>query len=54
MAENLEWILRRHERVVVIAANGHLQRQPWSAPPIVPNELTMLGEHLAADRRPKW
>lgn len=51
MAENLEWILRRHERVVVLAGNGHLQLRPWSAPPIVPNELTMLGEHLAADHR---
>lgn len=51
MAENLEWILDRHERVVVLAANGHLQLRPWSAPPIVPNELTMLGEQLAADHR---
>lgn len=51
MAENLEWILRRHDRIVVLAANGHLQLTPWSAPPIVPNELTMLGQHLAAEHR---
>jgi erythromycin esterase len=51
MAENVEWILRRHERIVVVAANGHIQLQPWSAPPVVPYKLTMLGEHLAANHR---
>jgi len=48
MAENVEWILQREERVVIGAANGHVQRWPFSAPPIVNNKLTMLGEHLAA------
>ncbi|MBB5868388.1 erythromycin esterase [Allocatelliglobosispora scoriae] len=48
MAENIEWILDREERIVVLAANGHLQRTPWSAPPIITTELTMLGAHLAA------
>jgi erythromycin esterase len=51
MAENLEWILRRHDRVVVLAANGHLQLTPWSAPPIAPSPLTMLGQQLAAGHR---
>ena len=48
MAENVAWILGREERIVIGAANGHVQRWPFSAPPIVNNELTMLGEHLAS------
>jgi erythromycin esterase len=48
MAENVEWILGREERVVIGAANGHVQRWPFSAPPVVNNRLTMLGERLAA------
>jgi erythromycin esterase len=47
MAETVEWILGRADRVVIGAANGHVQRWPFSAPPIVDHELTMLGEHLA-------
>ncbi|WP_432973784.1 erythromycin esterase family protein [Dactylosporangium sp. CA-233914] len=48
MAENVEWILQREARIVIGAANGHVQRWPFSAPPIVNDQLTMLGEHLAA------
>jgi erythromycin esterase len=48
MADNVEWILQRDERIITGAANGHVQRWPFSAPPIVNNRLTMLGEHLAA------
>jgi erythromycin esterase len=48
MAETVEWILGREDRTVVTAANGHVQRWPYRVPPYVPNELTMLGEHLAA------
>ena len=48
MAENIEWILQREQRVVIGAANGHVQRWPFSAPPIVNDKLTVLGEHLAA------
>ncbi|MEQ7123958.1 erythromycin esterase family protein [Actinopolymorpha sp. B11F2] len=48
MAETVEWILRREERVVIAAANGHVQRWPFSAPPIVNDRLTTAGEHLAA------
>jgi erythromycin esterase len=47
MAENVRWILEREERVVVAAANGHVQRWPFSMP-LMTNALTMLGEHLAA------
>lgn len=47
MAESVEWILGREDRIVVAAANGHVQRWPFSAPPIINNELTMLGQHLA-------
>jgi erythromycin esterase len=47
MAENVEWILGREDRVVIGAANGHVQRWPFSAPPYVSSRLTMLGEHLA-------
>jgi erythromycin esterase len=48
MAENVEWILGREERIVIGAANGHVQRWPFTAPPVVNDPLTMLGEHLAA------
>jgi erythromycin esterase len=47
MAENIEWILRREDRIVVAAANGHVQRWPFSVPGLT-SGLTMLGEHLAA------
>jgi len=47
MAENVEWILGREQRIVIGAANGHVQRWPFRAPPIVNDPLTMLGEHLA-------
>jgi erythromycin esterase len=48
MAENIEWILRREERIVVGAANGHIQRWPFQVPPFVPDPLSTAGEHLAA------
>jgi erythromycin esterase len=48
MAENVEWILGREERIVVAAANGHVQRWPFRVPPFVPEPMTVLGEHLAA------
>jgi erythromycin esterase len=47
MAENVEWILEREQRIVIGAANGHVQRWPFSAPPIVNDQLTMVGGHLA-------
>src|SRR5205823_11959071 len=47
MADNVEWILDREERIVIGAANGHLQRWPYRVPPIFNEEQTMLGQHLA-------
>jgi erythromycin esterase len=47
MADNVEWILDREERLVVGAANGHLQRWPYRVPPIINEEQVMLGQHLA-------
>jgi erythromycin esterase len=47
MAENVEWILGREERIVVAAANGHVQRWPFSVP-LLTSDLTTLGQHLAA------
>jgi erythromycin esterase len=47
MADNVEWILGREERIVVGAANGHLQRWPYRVPPIINEEQIMLGQHLA-------
>jgi erythromycin esterase len=48
IAENVEWILGREDRIVLAAANGHVQRAPFHAPPIVNDPLTMAGQHLAA------
>jgi erythromycin esterase len=48
MAENLDWILQREDRIVVVAANGHVQKAPFLAPPFVTEGMSTLGEHLAA------
>ena len=48
MAENLEWILQREDRIVVVAANGHVQKAPFLAPPFVTEGMSTVGEHLAA------
>ena len=45
MADNVEWILGREERIVIGAHNGHVQRVPLGAP-FPP--MTPLGQHLAA------
>lgn len=47
MAENVEWLLNREERIVIVAANGHVQRWPFSIPGLTAG-MTTLGEHLAA------
>jgi erythromycin esterase len=47
MADTVEWVLEREPRVLVAAANGHVQRTPFSAPPYVPDPMTTLGGHLA-------
>ena len=52
MAENVEWILRREDRIVIGAANGHIQRYPLSFPPILNDKLTTLGQYLSATLGP--
>lgn len=47
MAQTVEWILEREERIVVVAATGHAQRVAFHAPPMVPQGLTTVGQHLA-------
>ncbi|ETK37661.1 erythromycin esterase family protein [Microbispora sp. ATCC PTA-5024] len=44
MADTVEWILRREERIVLAAHNGHVQRGPAALPGMPP--LTPLGMHL--------
>lgn len=44
-ADTVEWILRREERVVVAAHNGHVQRWPGTFPGVT--QVTPLGMHLA-------
>ena len=51
MAENVRWVLDRHDRIVVVAANGHIQRSPFHAPPLVPEPQPTLGQHLARELR---
>jgi erythromycin esterase len=45
MADTVEWILEREDRIVIAAASGHLQRWPYSAPPIIVDPLTTAGQH---------
>ncbi|GAA3434861.1 erythromycin esterase family protein [Kutzneria kofuensis] len=52
MAETIEWILRRESRIIVTAANGHIQRSPLWVPPIINDPLTTLGQHLSASLGP--
>ena len=47
MADTVEWVLQREPRILVAAANGHVQRTPFSAPPFVPDPMTTMGGHLA-------
>ncbi|MGC0370599.1 erythromycin esterase family protein [Microbacterium sp. SLBN-111] len=48
MATTVDGVLDREDRIVVAAANGHVQKTPYSAPPFVPEPLATLGQHLAA------
>jgi erythromycin esterase len=45
MAETVEWILRRQDRIVVAAHNGHVQRWPVTMPGMPP--YATMGMHLA-------
>jgi erythromycin esterase len=44
-ANTVEWILRREDRIVLAAHNGHVQRWPTTLPNMPP--ATPLGMHLA-------
>lgn len=48
MADTVEWILEREERVLVFAANGHVRKTPYLAPPFVTEPLATVGTHLQA------
>ncbi|GAA4209353.1 hypothetical protein GCM10022220_27570 [Actinocatenispora rupis] len=45
LADTVEWILRREERIVPAAHNGHVQRYPVAVPGVPP--AATLGMHLA-------
>ncbi|WP_026423774.1 erythromycin esterase family protein [Actinokineospora inagensis] len=45
MADTVEWILGREERIVLAAHNGHIQRWPGTLPGMPP--MTPMGMHLA-------
>ena len=48
MADAVEWVLHREERVVLFAANGHIRTTPYLAPPFVTEPLATVGTHLRA------
>jgi erythromycin esterase len=45
LADTVEWILRREDRIVLAAHNGHVQRWPCTLPGMPP--ATTMGMHLA-------
>ena len=45
IADTVEWILRREDRIVLAAHNGHIQRWPGAIPGLPP--VTPMGMHLA-------
>jgi erythromycin esterase len=45
IADTVEWILRREDRIVLAAHNGHIQRWPVTLPGMLP--VTPMGMHLA-------
>ncbi|MET9343013.1 erythromycin esterase family protein [Nonomuraea sp. NPDC003804] len=45
IADTVEWILRREDRIVLAAHNGHIQRRPNALPGMPP--MTPMGMHLA-------
>jgi len=47
MADTVEWILHREQRIVVLAHNGHIQRTPISTPAGTLKSVDTLGVHLA-------
>ena len=47
MADTVEWILKREERIIVLAHNGHIQRTPISTAAGSVASVDTLGVHLA-------
>jgi erythromycin esterase len=47
MADTVEWLLEREERVLLFAANGHVRKTPYLAPPFVIEPLATVGTHLS-------
>lgn len=45
IADTVEWILKREDRIVLAAHNGHVQRRPMTMPGLPP--VTTAGMHLA-------
>ncbi len=45
IADTVEWILRRQDRIVLAAHNGHVQRGPLALPGVP--SVTTMGMHLA-------
>jgi erythromycin esterase len=45
IADTVDWILRREDRIVLAAHNGHIQRWPGTLPGMPP--VTPMGMHLA-------
>lgn len=45
IADTVEWILRREDRIVLAAHNGHVQRRPGAIPGMP--AMTPMGMHLA-------
>ncbi len=45
MADTVEWVLGRHERVIVLAHNGHIQKTPVATPM---GPIDTVGVHLAS------
>jgi erythromycin esterase len=48
MADTVDWILGREERIVLLAHNGHIQRTVPDVSDIGVTPTTMMGHHLAA------
>lgn len=52
MAQTVQWILARHQRLVILAHNLHIQRSPYGVPWVsdagADNAASSLGHHLAA------
>lgn len=48
MARTAEALLEHHDRVLLVAANGHIQCAPMLAPPFVTEPFPTMGSHLAA------